>query len=221
MLTPPISKPPMVPMSVRRHVAKLAHVPVKRRKEFCDVVQLPLYLVWLLDRRASGTSAQSALIRASEAARALNEAFGKLDSDDRKWVEYLWSMSPQYEICLPVLPQSVEQLAHLFSIAVNKAPPRGTSGPHQRGRRQGDVKDFSFRQFVHHLLVVTEEWCGGDLTFDKNYESGTLIEAIKILGKYLPVGVVPTPLPLHTIDRVKNKPAHYTSFGDINFFRFK
>ena len=126
-----------------------------------------------------------------------------------------------YEKWLPALPRSIEALAHLFSIAVNKAPPQRTSGPQKRGRRTGDVKDLSFRQFVHYLLVVTEEWCGGDLTFDRNYESGTLIEAIKILGPYLPNGVVPTRLRLPTIERVKNKPGHYTGFPDINFFRVK
>ena len=132
-----------------------------------------------------------------------------------------WAKSPRYEKWLPVLPRSVEALAHLFSIAVNKAPPQGKSGPHKRGRRTGDVKDLSFRQFVHYLLVVTEEWCGGNLTLDKNYEKGTLIDAIKLLAPYLPARVVPNILPLQTIQRVKTKPGHYAGFPDINFFRVK
>jgi hypothetical protein len=104
---------------------------------------------------------------------------------------------------------------------VNRAPPHGKSGPHQRGRRTGDVKDLSFRQFVHYLLVVTEQWCGGTLTLDKNYEKGTLIEAIEVLRPYLPELAVPSPLPLETIQRVKANPGHYAGFPDINFFRAK
>jgi hypothetical protein len=216
-----ITKPPVLPMKVRLRVAALALVPKENQKLFCDAIQLPLQLVWELDRRATGTKAQSALIRASEAARALNQAFKKLEPDDREWVEGIWAKWPLYEKWLPVLPRSVEAIEHLFSIAVNRAPSQSKLGPHKRGRRKGDVKDLSFRQFVHYLLVVTEEWCGGKLPLDRIYESGALIDAIKILGKYLPKGVVRYPLPFNTIERVKNNPGHYTGFPDIDFFRIK
>jgi hypothetical protein len=206
-------------MQVRLRVAALACVPKKNREEFCDVIQLPVQLIWQLDRRATGTKAQQALIRAAQAARALHEAFDNLSSDDRGWVEETWAKWPLYEKWLPVLPRSIEALSHLFSVTVNKAPLHGKSGPQKRGRRSGDVKDLSFRQFVHYLLVVTEEWCGGTLTFDKNYESGTLIEAIEILTPYLPTLTVPTPLPLETIQRVKSNSGHHAGFPDINFFR--
>jgi hypothetical protein len=208
-------------MKVRLRVAALACVPNKNRRDFCDVIQLPLLLIWELDRRASGTRAQEALIRAAEAARALHEAFANLSPDDRAWIEETWAKVPLYGKWLPVLPKSVDALADLFSVAVNKAPPQGKSAPQKRGRRSGDVKDLSFRQFVHFLLVVTEECCGGTLTLDKNYEKGTLIEAIRILSPYLPVGVVPNPLPLQKIQRDKDNPGHYRGFPDINFFRAK
>jgi hypothetical protein len=217
----PTQKKPVLPMKVRQRVAKLADVPKKNRRDFCDVIRLPLQLIWELDRRATGTKPQDALIRAVKAARALHEAFDSLGPDDRKWVEEIWAKWPLYEKWLPVLQRSVEALAHLFSVAVNKAPPQGKSAPQRRGRRRGDVKDLSFRQFVHYLLVVTEDWCGGTLTLDKNYESGTLIDAIEILRPYLPQGVVRKGLPLQTIQRVKANPGHYTGFPDINFFRHK
>jgi hypothetical protein len=205
---------PVLPVNVRLSIAELARIPDNDRAAFCDVIQLPVQLIWELDRRATGTKAQKALIRAAEAARALHEALANLSLDDRGWVEETWAKWPLYEKWLPALPRSVEALAHLFSVA-----PQGKSGPQKRGRRSGDVKDLSFRQFVHYLLVVTEEWCGGTLTFDKNYESGTLIEAIKILTPYLPTLTVPTPLPLETIQRVKSNSGHHAGFPDINFFR--
>ena len=128
---------------------------------------------------------------------------------------------PLYEKWLPVLPRSVEAIADLFSVAVNKAPPQGKSGPQKRGRRAGDVEHYSFRQFVFYLRVVTEEWCGGTLTADKDYEKGTLVEAIRILRPYLPVGVVPNPLPLQKIKRDKENPGSYRGFPEISFFRAK
>ena len=182
-----------LPVNVRQRVADLARVPNEDREEFCDVIQLPVQLIWELDRRATGTKAQEALIRATEAARALHEAFDNLTPEDRQWVERTWAKWPLYEKWLPALPRSIEALAHLFSVAVNKAPQQGSPGPHRRGRRSGDVKDLSFRQFVHYLLAVTEDWCGGTLTLDKNYKSGTLIEVIELLRPYLPELVVPLP----------------------------
>jgi hypothetical protein len=205
-------------MDVRLRVADLARIlDGKDREEFCDVIQLPVQLIWKLDRRSTGTEAQKALICAADAARALHEAFANLSPEDREWVERTWAKVPLYEKWLPELPRSVEAMAHLFSIAVNKAPPQGKSGPQKRGRRGGDVEHFSFRQFVVYLRVVTEDWCGGTLTIDKNYGTGTLIEAIRVLRPYLPVGVVPNPLPLQIIQRDKDNPGHYMGFPDINF----
>jgi hypothetical protein len=218
---PPTQTKPILPMEVRLRVADRARIPDRNREDFCDVIQLPVQLIWELDRRAIGTATQEALTSATEAARALREAFENLSPEDREWVEGTWAKWPMYEKWLPVLPRSVEALAHLFSVAVNKAPPQGKSGPRKRGRRTGDVKDLSFRQFVHYLLVVTEKWCGGDLTVDKNNESGSLIETIEILRPYLPPGVVPIILPVQTIQRVKANPGHYTGIPDINFFRIE
>jgi hypothetical protein len=215
----PSRKRPILPKNVRQLVADVAKVPKKNRKDFDDLIRLPVQMIWELDRRATGTKAQKALFRAAEAARALHEAFANLSPDDRKWVDELWGKWPQYEKWLPALPRSVEALAHLFSLAVNKALPQGSTAHQKRGRRSGDVKDLSFREFVHYLLVVAEEWCGGNLTFDKNYESGTLIKAIEILSPYLPAGLVPDPLPFQTIQRVKTDRGHYAGFADITFFR--
>ena len=66
---------------MRLRVADLAGIlDGKDREEFCDVIQLPVQLIWELDRRCTGTKAQKALIRAAEAARALHEAFANLSS---------------------------------------------------------------------------------------------------------------------------------------------
>ena len=149
------------------------------------------------------------LDRAADAARSLQDAFDDLNADDREWVEQLLAKT-QYKYWIPALPRAVQGLAGLFSIAVGRAPPQGSSAPNKRGRRRGDVKDLVFREFVRYLLVVTEEWCSGDLTFDRVYEEGTLLDTIKILRRYLPKGSVPTPLPLMTIQRIRDKSTRYT-----------
>jgi hypothetical protein len=210
---------PVLPRDVRLRIADLARIlDGRNRDKLYDVIQLPVQLIWELDRRCTGTKAQKALIRAADAARAFHEAVADLSPDDREWVEELRAKVPQYEKCLPVLARSVEAAAGLFSVAVNKAPPQAKSG---RGRRPGDVEHFSFRQFVIYLRVVTEAWCGGTLTLDKNYQKGTLIEAIRILEPYLPVGVVPRSLPLQAIQRDKDNPGSFTTVADIRFFRAK
>lgn len=208
-----------LPTPVRLHLADLASVPDERREEFYDVIQMPVRLVWELDRRALGTEPRKPLLRAAAAARALHEAFNELDQDDREWIEKLRTKSPQFRTALPALPRTVDTLAHLLSISVGKALPQVRGGASQRGRRRGDIKDLAFRQFVHFLLLVTEQWCGGDLTFDKNYEKGSLLEALKVLRKYLPQGVVPSHLPLMTIQRIKNNREHYTGWPEIEFWR--
>jgi hypothetical protein len=208
-----------LPMDVRLEVAALADVPAESQDEFCDLIQLVRRHVCELDRRTLGTEPGDALFSAAEAARALHEAFDRLNADDLKWAEQLLAKTPRYNRWVPALPRSVKALSDLFSVAAGKAPlwPGGPSGPDARGRRHGDVKDLAFRELVRWLLIVAEEWCGGKFTFDKNYEeNSTLTEALTILRPYFPQDVVPDSLPLSTIQRIRTNPAHYIGFPDID-----
>jgi hypothetical protein len=54
----PAQTKPVLPMKVRLRVADLARVSDEDREEFCDVIQLPVQLIWELNRRATGTEAQ-------------------------------------------------------------------------------------------------------------------------------------------------------------------
>jgi len=214
---------PDLPMEVRLRVAGLAGVPPEGRDEFCDLLQLVRRTVFELDRRTLGAEPGEALVSAAEAARAFHEAFGRLNPDDRKWVEQLLAKTPRYNRWVPVLPRSVNALSDLFSVAVGKAPLwnfDGPSGPDARGRRRGDVKNLAFRELVRWLRLIAEEWCGGEFTFDKSYEEkSSLTQALEILRRYFPQGVVPDPLPLSTIERIINNPVNYNGFPDIDLFR--
>jgi hypothetical protein len=207
-------------MEVILEVARLARVPAERKDEFCDLLQLVRRSVCELVRR---TKPGKALVSAADAARALHEAFDRLNPDDRKWVEQLLAKTPRYNQWVSDLPGSVTALSDLFSIAVRKAPLwnfDGPSGPDARGRRRGDVKDLAFRHLVRRLLLVAEEWCGGKFTFNKNYEQkSTLTQALKILRDYFPKGVVPKALPSKTIENIKEHSVNHKDFPDIDLFR--
>jgi hypothetical protein len=217
------SIPWALPDAVRKAVADLAKVPPENRDEFYDVIQLPIRLIWETDRRANGIAAGKALNKAAKAAREFAQAVNHMSEEDHEWVKQLWTKAPLYRRAIPHLEGTASALAQLFSLAVGKAPLQDWSGtPRGRGRRPGDIKNLAFQEFVHHLVLVTEEWSGGQLTFDKNYkERSTLLKAIKILGDFLPPGVVPTHLPLSTIQRIKTDPGRYTGLPDIDFFRPK
>ena len=81
-------------------------------------------------------------------------------------------------------------------------------------------KNLAFRELVRWLRLVAEEWCGGKFTFDMNYEEkSSLTQALEILRRYFPQGVVPDPLPLSTIERIISNPVNYNGFPDIDLFR--
>jgi hypothetical protein len=214
----PRHKPPPLPMKVRLRLARLARVPVQNREQFCDLIQLPLRLVWKLDRRAQGTTAGAALTRAAAAARAFHESFAQLNEDDRKWVDGLVASSFEYQTALPALPRQIRELEHLFSIAVGKAPLMDAAWPAKDGKRKGDVKDLAFTEFIHYLVAIAEDWYGGQLTYDKNYETGTLIEAIDILRPYLPKRLAQTPLSSSTIRRIKSEKYYYRGFHGVHSY---
>jgi hypothetical protein len=214
---------PDLPMEVRLEVARLAGIPAESQDEFCDLIQCMRLHVCALDRRTLGNKPGDALVSAADAARALHEAFERLNPDDLKWVEQLLTKTPRYNRWVPALPRSVNALSDLFSIAVGKAPLwnfDGPSGPDARGRRRGDVKNLAFRELVRWLRLVAEEWCGGKFTFDINYEEkSSLTQVLEILRRYFPQGVVPDPLPLSTIERIISDPVNYNGFPDIDLFR--
>ena len=220
MPKPQIIKPPVLRKDVALQVADVAGVPPEERDQFCELVQGTVQTVWELDRRAVSSKPGQALIDAAHAARTLHKALGSLNKEDREWVEKLLTPNPWYGGELRELPLTVWRLAHLFSTAIGKSlsgsPVQATSSK-KRGWRQRTVKDATFQNLVTHLLVDAET-TGGKLTYAKASGRGTLIEALDVLTPHLPKGVVPSPLPLGTIQKIKTK---YRDFyaGSVDFDR--
>lgn len=208
-----------LPQNVRLQLAELASVPHTEREEFCHIIQLPVRLAWEFDTGANGNNASAALVRAAGAARSLLEALDGLSASDRTSVEQLWTKTPQFQRFVPSLQHTVPSIAHLLGTAVGKAVPLASAGTHKRGRRTGDVKDMAFRELVRLLLVVTVEWCGGKLSFDKNYpDRSTLITALEAIRPHVPAGAMPKDLPLSTIQRIRTGTKLYMGYPDIDLF---
>jgi hypothetical protein len=193
---------PPLPNDVAPRVADFAGVPHENHDSFCKLLDDAVQRVWY---RARPVKPGAALVRAAEAARTLYEAVGSLNKEDREWVRRLQAEHSVTDTNV-WLPDTALLLVHLFSFAVGKAPPqdRDTAArPELRGRRRGTVKNVIFRDFVFDLLS-TAGASGGDFTFDKNYETGTLLKAIEILSPQLPEGVIPKPLSksMGTIQRI-------------------
>jgi hypothetical protein len=185
-------------------VADLADVPPEKRASFYGLLCGTVHAV---QSRARRTKPGPELIEAADAARTLHEALGSLNKDDREWIERLLAELPEWSdaaISLRNLPQTVWLLATLFSTAIGNSPPSGPgkAARHgQRGRRRGTVKNVIYQKFVFELLVSVGV-NGGDLSFDKNYRTGTLLDAMKILAPHLPDGVVPDKPPLGILQRL-------------------
>jgi hypothetical protein len=218
MPSSPITSP-RLHKDVALQVADVAHVPLEERDQFCELVQGTVQIVWELDRRARSSKLDQTLDEAAQAARSLHKAFSKLKQHDRDWLEHL--LARNYLGGLRELPLTVWRLAHLFSTAVGKSLPSApvqAVSPKKRDWRQRTVKNVAFENFLTHLFVDVAE-TGGQLTFTKDSGSGTLIAVLNILSPHLPEGVVPDPLPLGTIQKVKTSYRNfYAGYADLEIF---
>jgi hypothetical protein len=197
---------------------------------FCDALCDYVEKVWRQDRRAVSLKPPSrALARAADAARTLNDAVCSLPKEDRAWVDHLVAEHPylfdkkrlrgststssrsilEAPFQRDELAQTVWLLTLLFDISVGRLSPlvHTRAAPrNKRGRRKGAVKDLNFEQFIRDILTCTAV-AEGELTLDKNFNRGTLLDALNILRSYLPKGLMPNVLPLGTIQKIKTRHA--------------
>lgn len=196
----------MLPEDVAMQVAELARVPAKEFQQFWDGISKSVRQVWEMDRRAVSSGPGPALFKAAEAARTFNEAICSLNKDDHEWVESLRTRRP-YEEFPHEFVRLASALDDLFSIAIGKVNRTmvGTAMLRQKkGRAKGTVNDAMFELFIRNILHCTAN-AGGELTFDKNFEKGTLKDVLNILRPHLPRGVVPNALPYGTIQKIKTE----------------
>jgi len=212
----------VLPKDVALQVAELARVPPEERDQFCDLLYGSMQNVLGWSGGALSTKPGQALVDAADAVRVLYKQLGKLketdrlrverlvvqtipDKDTREWLEQRHRRRidlPWYDRGLNGLQWTVYKLAHLFSVAVGKSPPKGLDkSPASRNRT---VKDVISQNFVRDLLIDVDQ-TGGMLTLEKHGGEGTLIDAIQLLTEYLPEGVAPEKLSWSTLQRIKSR----------------
>jgi hypothetical protein len=178
-------------------------VPPSERELFRDCACGIVEEIWWRDEQSAPLRPGPALMKVAKAARKLHEAQFELDKQDRAWVNRILQREPAiFERQFERLPQTTWQLDFIFSSAA------GTSfrsdnerSPTKSGRKKGSVNNREFQKLVRDLLLGALA-AGGELTFDKNFKKGTLIDALDILREYLPRGLVPNVLP-GTIQKIK------------------
>jgi hypothetical protein len=128
-------------------------------------------------------------------------------SDDRAWVDRFLRQTIHGKLiggAFPELQQTAYRLAGVLSDVTNSAPPDRLPQSRRQGRKSGAVKDLRFQHFVRNLLVDAK-LTGGKLALEKNIKKGALIDAINMLAPHLPVGFVPKPLKMSTLQRIKRR----------------
>jgi hypothetical protein len=139
------------------------------------------------------------LVDAADAARTLQKEFSRINKDDRDWIENIKQSELQF---LAGEIHDVETTILNLSILLNAAAGRRSRLPPWLEENALKVRDQLFRDLVFGLLGAAED-NGGELTFNKNSETGTLAEALDLLRGHVPPGLVPEPLPVATIQRLK------------------
>jgi hypothetical protein len=200
----PIHPLPKLPRVLAERLAKLAKVPTNERDEFCELISDSVLRLWKRDRRATSSKPDQDLVQAAKAARTLQQTFFRLNKQDREWVENIMHLEMQFMLGeIHHLDSTILNLAMIFSAAIGRPSPLPRHLERILLKRvPPKIKDQMFRELVFGLLSAAAE-TRGQFRFDKNYERGTLARALDLLRGHLPKGLVPEPLPVVTIQRLK------------------
>jgi len=180
-------------------LAKIAKVPAECRREFCDHISKTVQNARQRDRRSTGQKPGRRLVYAADAARTLQKEFLRIKEDDRDWTETIRQSQMQFvDGEIKNIGGAITNLSMILNAAVGRRSPL----PSWLERKSLKIRDQMLRELVFGLLAAAER-TGGELTFNKNSETGTLAEALDLLRKHLPNGLVPDPFPASVIQRLK------------------
>jgi hypothetical protein len=199
-------QPPRLPWEEALRISDRARVPPSESELFRDCACSIVEEIWRRDQQSAPVRPGPALMKVAKAVRMLHEAQLKLGKRDKAWVKRLLEREPAvFEEQFERLPQTMRQLDFIFSSATGTSIRSDKEGaPSNRGRKPGSVNDEVFQKLVRDLLLAALA-AEGKLTIDKNFKKGSLIDALNILRKYLPTGLVPNSLPFGTIQKIKTR----------------
>lgn len=207
MSQPTIRTSTKFPKNVALKIAMRFRVPETDRELFCNYLTDHVEGIWKRDWRATFSKPSPSLRRAADATRALQRAFDSLPKKDREWVDCMRAGSQLWGEGLPALDAAVMNLALVFNHAVGRPSPmprQSVKLNEKLGVRTLSVKNQMFKEAVMMLMRAAVEH-RGKYTLDSNTGRGTLIDALNMVGQYLPPGLVPAPheLPAGTIQKIK------------------
>jgi len=185
------------------HLAVIARVPQNERDEFHKRISSAILDIWQRDRRAMGTGPGRLLLATAKAARLLENNFLRLKTDDRDWLEnFKQSQTQLLAGEIKDLRTTIQNLTTLLYEAVGRPSPVPRSRYFRNVSRT--VQDQMLRVIVFRLLAAAAD-TGGQFTYNKNSDTGTLAQALRLLRTHLPSGLVSDPLPASTIQRLKTE----------------
>jgi hypothetical protein len=207
MSQPTIRPSTKLPKNVAIKIATRFRVPKTDRELFCKYLSDRVERIWKRDWRATFSKPSSSLRRAADATRTLQRALDSLPKKDREWVNSMCARSQLWGEGLPALDTTVMNLALVFNHAVGRPSPMPRQSMvlnEKLGVRTLSVKNQMFKEVVIVLMSAAVE-NHGKYTLDSNTGRGTLIDALNMIGPYLPPGLVPAPhkLPAGTIQKIK------------------
>jgi hypothetical protein len=187
---------PRLPWEKALRISDLARVPPSEREFFGDCVCGIVREFWQLDRLPAKPG--PALIKAAKAIQMLHEAQFEFGEADRALLSRILETKPvEFDEQFERLPQTTARLYSIFNstMGTSKRPDRG-GPPRTPGRKKGSVSvhNRALQKLVRDLSLAALA-AGGNFTINKNFKTGSLIEALDALRDYLPAGVVPNELP--------------------------
>jgi hypothetical protein len=180
--------------NVLEKLTELARIPERSRRRFKDVVHGIIFDAWesTETRKAESelSSDNPALARALESLRSAKQALADLDEPLRG---KLWWPISEVETGID----------RFFEWTIGDADHPMQPRKHRRGRRPGTVEKRDYQDFLRDLMLAAE-LAGGNLSFEKNIPTGTLLLAIKVVTPALPDGFISQEISASTLQRIKN-----------------
>jgi hypothetical protein len=194
---------------VVQKIAKLAKVPKHYRDEFCERIVKIVMSLRKPHRSPEWGKPGGLLTEAADAARRLQDTFYRMNKRDRAWVEKVKPSQLQFlDGEIKVLGATINSIVLLLDGALGRPSP---VPPHIAkmnaallGGKFPKIRNRRLQKLLIGLLSATAD-THVILTFDKNKESATLADTLRLLRDHLPEGLVPDPLPSSTIQRVKTE----------------
>jgi len=206
------SPPPRLDDAVLMNLANITRVPKRKWESFFAQAEFLVesYIFEDQNKKLSGEHGGK-LGHVMTKAKALLRALDRLNDRDVKileeklnllswvstesWDDDVWKLQPSNTREVRI---AIEYLASVTSYISGK---KLKQRPRVKGGQRQGSKHFVLRCFALELMHITH-LAGGRLSPNQFKKTGSLTEALNALRDYLPPGLIPTPLPYSTLEKL-------------------